>query len=246
MYSETAEIYDKLTSGIDYLSYAGYFVDVINKYKKIKTHSLLETGCGSGNLTRILASAGFDMTGVDSSTEMLSEAYTKEGAGILWINQDALKLDLFGTYDAAISLLDFPNHIIDSEKLVKYFSKIENYLNPGGLFIFDINTEYKFKNILADNVFYYDDDDYSCIWQNHFDKKSMLCTMDITLYRREGLLFRRSDTVNSERAYSVDDIKKAIETSGLTVIDILGDMKFEKPAENEERIFFVCQKASDE
>ncbi len=242
MYRETAEIYDKLTSGIDYESYAGYYIELLDRYKEIYTHSVLETGCGSGNLTRMLALKGLDMTGVDSSAEMLSEAYTKEGPGILWVNQDVMELDLFGTYDAAVSFLDFPNHIIKPDDLGKYFSLIKNYLNPGGLYIFDINSEYKFKNILGDNVFYYDDDDYSCIWQNTFNEKSRICNMEITLFKQEGSLFRRSDTSNTERAYSVDELQEIIESAGLSVIEILGDMKFEQPSEKEERIFFICRK----
>ena len=190
----------------------------------------------------MLALKGLDMTGVDSSAEMLSEAYTKEGPGILWVNQDVMELDLFGTYDAAVSFLDFPNHIIKPDDLGKYFSLIKNYLNPGGLYIFDINSEYKFKNILGDNVFYYDDDDYSCIWQNTFNEKSRICNMEITLFKQEGSLFRRSDTSNTERAYSVDELQEIIESAGLSVIEILGDMKFEQPSEKEERIFFICRK----
>ncbi|MBN1624670.1 MAG: methyltransferase domain-containing protein [Clostridia bacterium] len=246
MYRDTAEIYDKLTSGIDYAAYAGYFIELINRYKGINTHSLLETGCGSGNLTRLLALAGYDMTGVDSSAEMLSEAYTKDSPGILWVNQDVLELDLFGTYDAAVSFLDFPNHITDPADLGRYFALIENYLNPGGLYIFDINSEYKFRNILAENVFYYDDDDYSCIWQNSYNEKNRICSMEITLFKQEGKLFRRSDTCNYERAYSNEELIKIIESSGLSVIEVFGDLKFEKPVETEERIFFICRKEYNE
>lgn len=246
MYRDTAEVYDKMNSVIDYPAYAGYFIELLNRYKVINTHSLLETGCGSGNLTRLLASAGYDMTGVDSSAEMLSEAYTKEGPGILWINQDVRELDLFGTYDAAVSFLDFPNHLTDPADLRRYFSLIENYLNPGGLCIFDINSEYKFRKILSDNVFYYDDDDYSCIWQNSYHEESRICSMEITLFRREGKLFRRSDTSNLERAYSGEEIIKCLESSGLSLVEIFGDMNFEKPTETEERIFFICRKEYNE
>ncbi len=246
MYNETAEIYDKLTSGIDYAAYAGYFMDLFGLYGNGQIHSVLETGCGSGNLTRILAAAGYDMTGADASTAMLSEAYTKESPGILWINQDVLDLDLFGTYDAVMSFLDLPNHLTDKGSLAKYFGLVCNYLNPGGLFVFDINSEYKFSHVLSDNVFYYDDDDYSCIWQNHYDEKSRICSMDITLFKREGSLFRRSDARNFERAYSMDEIKAAVEKAGMSVIDALGDMSREAPGEREERIFFVCRKEQDE
>lgn len=242
MYRETAEIYDKLTSGIDYKSYAGYFAKLINKYKTIETHSVLETGCGSGSLTRILGAAGFDMTGVDICAEMLSEAYSKGDPGILWINQDVLDLDLFGTYDAVLSFLDFPNHITEPGNLLKYFSLVNNYLNPNGLFIFDINTIYKFKKVLSDNVFYYDEEDYSCIWQNHFNEESKICSMDITVYRRDGELFKRSDSKNSERAYSIKEIKQTAKTSGLSVVDVLGDRSMEQPRDKEERVFFVIKK----
>ena len=110
------------------------------------------------------------------------------------------------------------------------------------MFIFDINTEYKFREVLADNVFLYDDEDYSCIWQNSYDKVEKLCTMDITVYRREGELFRRSDSVNYERAYETVEITDMLEDAGLTLLQMYGDMVLEPPAESCERIFFAAMK----
>jgi len=245
MYRETADLYDKLTKDVDYPAYAGFLMDIIGKHSQ-NAHSLVEIGCGTGNLTRVLASAGFDMTGVDSSNEMLAEAYSKENAGILWINQDVTELDLFGSYDAAISFLDFPNHITDYNDLSVYFKRLYNFVNQGGLCIFDVNSEYKFREILGSNVFYYDEEDYSLIWQNHYDEDEKTCTMDITVFRREGEVFNRIDTVNIERYYSGEQLDKVLVSAGFSHMATYGDLSLEAPESDIERIFYVYRKEAND
>lgn len=127
---------------------------------------------------------------------------------------------------------------------MKYFRNVRNYLNPGSVFVFDINTEYTFRNIFSNNVFYSVDDDFSYIWQNDFNEKDKMCKMDITMFSKDNELYSRADTVNMEKAYSIDYLTKTLEEAGLPVIDLYNDLTFEKPGSDAERVFFVCQRGA--
>lgn len=242
MYKETAEFYDQLTPDVDYDMYAEYFTKIFEKHAKNKTHSVVDLGCGTGILTVAMAEKGYDMTGVDGSAEMLSVAYGNKSPGVLWINQDFVNLDLFGTYDAAISLLDCINHLIENGQVEQYFKRLRYFIEPGGLFVFDINSEYKFENTYKGNTFYSVEDDLSYIWQNEYDEKSKICTMDMTFFHKEGDGYRRVDTVNKERAYSIEYLSEQLEKCGFTVEALYDDSSFNEPSSHSERIFFVCRR----
>lgn len=242
MYKEAAGFYDRLTTDVDYEKYAEFFTAVFNKHAEKHPHSVVDLGCGTGNLTISMAEKGYDMTGVDSSSEMLSSAYSKKSPGILWINQDFTELDLYGTYDAAISLLDCINHMLDEESVGKYFKRMRNFVEPGGLFIFDINTEYKFENVYKDSVFYSVDDDLSYIWQNNYDPASGICTMDITFYKNEGGVYKRIDTINKEKVYGIPLLSRLLGESGFEIEAVYGDMMLEDPKDNAERIFIISRR----
>ncbi|MCK5758288.1 MAG: class I SAM-dependent methyltransferase [Clostridiales bacterium] len=242
MYKDTAQFYDRLTSDVDVSKYAAYFTEVFKKHAKIHPKSVMDLGCGTGRLTFAMAEKGYDMTGVDGSTEMLSVAYGKKGPGILWINQDFTELDLFGTYNAAVSLLDCVNHLLTDEMVAKFFKRLRYFIEPGGLFIFDINSEYKFNSIYKDNVFYSVDDDFSYIWQNHFDKNTGICTMDMTFFRKEGDVYKRFESVNKEKYYSIDFLREALKKSGFSVEALYNDCSFDEPTKTSKRIFFVCRR----
>lgn len=242
MYDSTAAYYDRMTADIDYKGYAGFFDNIISLHSDMKPAMVMDLGCGTGSLTFEMAEMGYDMTGVDSSPEMLNEAFLKKGPGILWINQDLTELDLFGTYGAAISLLDCVNHITDREDVLQYFKLVHNFLEPGGLFIFDANTKYKFEHVLASNVFYTVEEDFAYIWENSYDSKTRLCEMDITVFEKRDGLYARIDGTNEERCYEVDEIASFLGNAGFEVMAIYGDRKMEKPAEDEHRVFFVGRK----
>lgn len=242
MYKDTAEFYDLLTSDIDYLKYADFFSAVFKKHSKTDVRNVLDLGCGTGRLTVTMAEMGYDMTGVDASSDMLSVACSKNCPGILWINQDFTELDLFGAYDAAISLLDCLNHLLEEEMVEKYISHMRNFVEPNGLFIFDINSEYKFRSIYKDNVFYSVQDDFTYIWENKFDEDSKICEMDLTFFLKEGNIYRRFDSINKEKSYSVEFLSTVLEKSGFLIEALYSDCSFEIPGPETERIFFVCRR----
>jgi ubiquinone/menaquinone biosynthesis C-methylase UbiE len=244
MYNDTAGFYDRLTSDVDYQKYSDFFSAVFEKHAQKPPHSIIDLGCGTGNLTIKMAEKGFDMTGVDASAEMLAVAYSKKSPGVLWINQLFSELDLFGTYDAAISLLDCINHMLDEKSIRQYFRNLRNFIEPGGLFIFDINSEYKFKNVYSSNVFYSVDEDFSYIWQNNFNEKTGICSMDITIFIKEGGVYKRYDTGNREKAYGVAKLTGLLDECGFSVEALYGDGVLKEPAADEERIFIVNKRDS--
>ena len=246
MYKSTAGYYDKLTSDIDYRKYAEFFCHIVEKHASGKVHSMMDMGCGTGNFTLAMAAEGFDMTGIDSSSEMLSCALSKSGPEILWINQNLTELDLFGTYDAAVSLLDCVNHLLTDEEIEEYFRLVHNYVNPGGLFIFDINTEYKLEKTFSSNVFYTVEDDFAYIWHNEYDSKEKICRMDITLFIKENELYKRVDAVNHEKAYDIAFLSHKLTDAGFNIEAVYDDGVFGPPGDESERVFFVCRRKNSE
>jgi len=244
MYENFAYIYDSLMYDINYDKWADYIESVFNKYNN-KPNMILDLGCGTGSLCIKLAHRGYDMTGVDLSADMLSCARDKavgEDVDILFLNQDMREFELYGTVDCILCMMDSLNYVTSIEGVIKTLKLVKNYLNPGGLFIFDINTRYKFEEVLDGNVFYDVGDDVSYIWENEFIKDDEICEFDITFFVKEGELFRKYDEYHEERSYMEEELKEAIKDVGLTCIDTFHEFTFDKPKDKSERIFFVCKK----
>lgn len=241
MYNEFAFVYDKLISDVDYDAWADFYCRLFEKYA-LKPKLGLDLGCGTGSMTVKLSQRGFDMTGVDFSEEMLMVAREKSaGQDILYLNQDMTEFELYGTVDFIVSSLDCINYITDKRELLKVFKLVNNYLDPGGLFIFDINTLYKLENILGNNTFVIEDDNVFCSWQNEFDKKKKLCSFYLTFFCKNGDAYRRFDEVHCERAYEIEEIKALIEKSGMRLLGVYDNLSFDVPRKNSERIFFAAQ-----
>ncbi|HOV41769.1 MAG TPA: class I SAM-dependent methyltransferase, partial [Oscillospiraceae bacterium] len=180
-YSNFARFYDLLTGNISYKKRAEYFNSIIEKFGGEKG-ILLDLACGTGSLSEEMARLGYDVVGVDSSPEMLTVALDKKiesGLPIQYLCQDMTELDLFGTVDAAVCALDSINHLPDINSVRKTFEKVSLFSNPGAIFVFDANTPYKHREVLANNVFVYDLDEVFCVWQNSYDEKT--CTVEINL-----------------------------------------------------------------
>ncbi|HHV60120.1 MAG TPA: class I SAM-dependent methyltransferase [Clostridiaceae bacterium] len=233
---------------VDYSNLAGYIESIFRRYD-LKPGLVLDLGCGTGSLCIELSKKGYEMIGIDLSLDMLACARQKAlecEEDILFLNQDITNFELYGTVGAVVSLMDTINYITNKRSLERTFKLVKNYLDPGGIFIFDINTAYKFENVLADNVFYDIGDDVSYIWKNAYNRKSKICRFDLTFFVREGGLYRKFDEVHSERCYSIDELKEMIAASGLDVLDVFDDKTFNAPKKNSERVFFICRKGIDE
>lgn len=243
MYQDFAYLYDALQKDVPYKDFAAYYLRIMEKFGGQKG-LCLDLGCGTGNMTLCLDDLGFDMIGVDSSVDMLNVAREKameEGRNILFLNQDMTDFELYGTVNIVVSTLDCVNYITDEDALLKVFKLVNNYLDPKGLFIFDINSAYKLEHILGNNTYVSDDEEIFYSWQNSYDKKKKICIFDLTFFEKDEDVYYRYDETHYERAYSVDEITTLLTTAGLEVVGVYDNLTFNPPNEKSERIFFVAR-----
>jgi ubiquinone/menaquinone biosynthesis C-methylase UbiE len=243
-YSSFAQYYDSLTHNVDYAGRAEYFCTLFKKLNH-STGITLDLACGTGNLTIELAKRGIDVYGIDGSASMLSVAHQKaadEGLVILFLCQQMQSIDLYGTVDTVVCALDSINHMTSESDVLKTFERVSLFLNPGGCFIFDINSIYKHKYVLANNIFVYDTDDVYCVWQNRFEEKSNRVGISLDFFGREGNTYYRSSEHFYERAYSTNLIVSMLEKAGLKMVGLFDDLSFDAPNDKTERIIVAAIK----
>lgn len=244
-YTFFAQVYDKFMNDIDYDLWVDYIDKIWERYN-IKPKLVAELGCGTGNISGRLVKRGIDMIGIDISEEMLSVAREKaidEELDILYLCQDMCEFELYGTVDAIISVCDSINYITEKEDLLQVFKLVNNYLDPKGLFIFDINTEYKFKNILGNNTFGSVNEDVAYIWENNFDDEDKINEYYVNFFLQdeEDGRYDRIEECHYEKAYSIEEIKSLVSESGLELIDVFDAFTFDKPKDNSERLYIIAR-----
>lgn len=243
-YESFAQYYDRLTKNVEYTRRADYLCSLLEKWQH-EPGLTLDLACGTGSMTLELARRGFDVYGVDGSMEMLAEAQQKaadEGMSLLFLCQKMQMLDLYGTIDTAFCVLDSINHLTSEKEVQKAFERVSLFMAPGALFVFDVNTPYKHREILADNTFVYDTGDVYCVWQNSLDEKTDTVHISLDFFERSGSLYRRSCEHFSERAYSLDHLSAMLEQAGLEVLAVYDDLTTEAPGETCQRAVFVAKK----
>jgi 2-polyprenyl-3-methyl-5-hydroxy-6-metoxy-1,4-benzoquinol methylase len=244
-YSSFARYYDSLTHNVEYERRADYFCEILQKYGH-NPGITLDLACGTGSLTLALAKRGLDVYGADNSPAMLSVAQQKAaGAGLdlLFLCQDMRDLDLYGTVDTVVCALDSINHLTGENDVRRAFDRVSLFLNSGGYFIFDLNTMYKHRHILADHVFIYDKEDVYCVWQNHFNEKTYRVGITLDLFGRgEDGSYRRSTEQFYERAYEEEQIVSLLSQSGMEMVGLFDDLSFREPDEQSERVVFAARK----
>lgn len=243
-YTSFAEVYDIFMDNVPYQKWADDIRKILTRYG-IKEGLILELGCGTGSLTQEFAKSGYDMIGVDNSGEMLDIAMEKRersNLDILYLCQDMREFELYGTVRAVISICDSINYILEEEELLEVFKLVNNYLDPGGIFLFDMNTNYKYENLLADNSFSENRDDSSFIWDNYYDTETKINEYELTLFVKEkDSLYRKYEEMHYQRAYSTDEIKSLIERSGMEFIGVFEAFTQEEPKNHSERIYFIAR-----
>lgn len=246
-YSGFAEVYDMFMDDVPYEEWCGYLCDILEK-AGIREGLVLDLGCGTGKMTRLLQDRGYDMIGVDLSEEMLSIAREKGGSGILYLQQDMRELELYGTVRAVVCVCDSINYLLEEGDLLKVFMLVNNYLDPGGLFIFDMNTLYKYQTLLGDSVICENREQASFIWENYFDEDTGINEYDLTLYIEEGEtgLYRRYEEFHYQKAWSRDTVEKILKKAGLKLLAVYGEGSFENPGDTCERMYFVASEAEKE
>ena len=222
IYSILAPYYDEWNSEIDYAAWADGIEAFFAQNAKGKVESVLDLACGTGRMTVELAKRGYDMIGIDRSPEMLNfarRAAERAGGGIssriLWLLQEMTNFELYGTVDAIVCCLDSINHLTKPADLSACFSLAHNYLNPDGLFLFDVNSRRKFETVYADSSYSYDAPGVYCSWVNRYVKSSKLCSFWITLFREtQNGLYRRYEACENERMYPLRTLKSTLESKG--------------------------------
>lgn len=250
-YSAISRVYDEINSEIDYSAWADFIENCFDKYLVEKPSLVLDLACGTGSMTFELQKRGYDMIGADLSEDMLSEAYEKaydNGVdNVLFLRQDMRCFELYGTVGAICCCLDSINYLTADGDIDKCFSCAHNYLDPDGLFIFDVNTPYKFENVYGDNHYIFETSDSQgndayCGWQNYYDADIKLCSFKLTVFSEdEDGKISRADEEQTERCYSQAEITKSLQDNGFEVIGFYSDYNFSTPKENTERWYVVAR-----
>ncbi len=255
-YNAIAGVYDRINSGVDYEKWADMaetlFVRLLGKRPEL----ILDLACGTGRMTLTLARRCYDMIGVDRSPEMLARAtdalydlidgekFSESAPRPLFLCQDMKDFELYGTVGAVLCCLDSLNYLTEDGDLDAVFDKVANYLDTDGIFLFDMNTPYKFENIYGENSYVYDvaDGESFCVWQNFYDKKTKLCDFYLTVFERDADgKYERTDEEQCERCYSMDEIKTALERSGMELAAVYADYCLGEPAPDTPRWYFAAR-----
>ncbi|MCX4268696.1 MAG: class I SAM-dependent methyltransferase [Lachnospiraceae bacterium] len=243
-YTNFAQVYDLFMDNIPYIEWCDYITSLLQEYQ-ISEGLLLDLGCGTGTLTEALSKKGYDMIGIDASLEMLEIAMEKHlasGSNTLYLLQDMRNFELYGTVKAIISICDSINYILTLEELIQVFSLVNNYLDPKGIFLFDLNTEYKYHTLLADNTIAEAREDSSFIWENYYDPDTKINEYHLTLFLKEKEeLYHRYTETHYQRSYSLEEIQTALQKAGLTFLAAYDAFTREPVKADSERIYILAR-----
>lgn len=246
IYSELAPFYDLLMSHVNFKGITDFYIKLA-KMHNWNGSRILDLACGTGNITLELFRQGYSVTGIDLSQEMLTMAEEKiRSAGFEpdFYCQNMINLQVPERYDLIISAFDSMNYVLREEDLSRVMVRVNEALKPGGLFIFDVHSEYKFKEVFGGNTFTYSGSDYSYIWQNKYDSKKSISSMSLDIFIQvKDDIYRRIEEYHQERCYLPEHLQRLLESSGLGVLAVFGDQKLKRPGPKAERIYFVAQKS---
>lgn len=261
-YTDFASVYDTFMDETPYEDWADWIHKLICEYGISKPqqdkraqeqsfdlldtekHLVVDLGCGTGTLTEMLAAKGYDMIGIDLSQEMLQIAITKKEANnseVLYLCQDMRELDLYSTAGTIISVCDSVNYLLDEEDLLETFRLVNNYLYPGGIFIFDFNTKYKYEEVIGDTTIAENREDCSFIWENYYHEDECINEYELTVFvRDESGFFRKFEENHYQRGYTLAEMKALVERAGLRFIKAIDADSHEEPTLRSERIYIVA------
>lgn len=249
-YTSIAGFYDELNAEYDYKGYADYIHSQVKKHGLVEGSLALDLACGTGKMTFLLRELGYDMTGVDLSEDMLAIARDisaeREINDILWLCQPMQEFELYGTVDLCVCCLDSLNYLTRRDDLKRCLMLVRNYLVPDGLFIFDVNTPYRFKNVYGQNDFVSEGDGVVMTWQNDFNEKTGLCRFYLSFFEElDDGTYSRSQEIQVERSYSMRQILSLLSECGFEVLDIHGSTNGKPFSDNDEKWYFTVRNKKD-
>ena len=242
-YHELAQSYDRLTNDVDYDATVEFYYDILAR-EGISPRTAVDLACGTGSVALRLAQRGLQVTAVDLSWEMLMVAQQKAAEADVYpqfVCQPLQQLRLPRGVDLAVCALDSIDYILDPEDCKKAIQRVYKALNPGGCFIFDVNTPEKLR-AMDGQTFLDEDEDVYCVWRGEFDEATNICSYGMDLFQREGNVWHRSFEEHREYAYSAEQLVAYLRAAGFTSIRVYGDRTFEAPETGEQRIYIKARK----
>lgn len=242
-YHALAASYDRLTNDVDYEATVEFYMEILRR-EGVQPRTAVDLACGTGSVTKLLAQKGYGVTGVDMSEEMLTQAFQKVQEmeqPPRFICQPLQRLWLPRGVDMAVCALDSLDYITNPADCAEAIRRAYKALNPGGIFIFDVNTPEKLR-AMDGQVFLDEDDDVYCVWRGEFDEQTNICSYAMDLFQRSGDVWHRSFEEHCEYAYSQAQLMQYLKDAGFTHIEVYADRKFEAPGAGEQRIYFKARK----
>ena len=266
-YTDFASVYDTFMDDTPYQEWADFLAELISTYGISKPHKngekaleaessekekletekdlVVDLGCGTGTLTELLSRKGYDMIGVDMSAEMLNVALAKKeksGSPILYLCQDMRELDLYSTVGTVISVCDSVNYLLEDEEVLETFGLVNNYLYPGGIFLFDFNTVYKYEQIIGDTTIAENREKCSFIWENYFYEDEMVNEYDLTLFiREESDLYRKYEELHYQKAYELEQVKELLLQAGMEFVAAYDAFTHDPVTAESERMYIIAR-----
>lgn len=243
-YTSFASVYDTFMDNVPYEEWASFIREKLCSHG-IEEGIVLDLGCGTGTMTECLAEYGYDMIGVDNSEDMLELAMEKRYESehdILYLLQDMREFELYGTVKAVVSVCDSVNYITEQEELEEVFRLVNNYLDPEGIFLFDFNTVYKYRDVIGDSTIAEDRGECSFIWDNRYYEEEQINEYDLTLFiEEEEDLYRRYTETHYQRGYTLEEMKQLLQNAGLIFVEALDSDTKEPASELSERICIIAR-----
>ena len=242
-YHALADSYDRLTNDVDYRATVDFYFDILAR-EGLNPKTAVDLACGTGSVAMLLAEKGLAVTAVDLSAEMLTVASQKAQElehPPVFVCQPLQELRLPRGVDLAVCALDSLDYITDPADCAEAIRRVYKVLNPGGIFIFGVNTPEKLR-AMDGQVFLDEDEDVYCVWRGEFDEDTNICAYGMDLFQRRGDLWERSFEEHREYAYSAEQLTDYLKDAGFTHIRVYADRKFESPAPGEQRIYFKARK----
>jgi len=243
IYRHFSQVYNVFMDDTPYERWTGCIDEIFKSYGVPTGGLVLDLACGTGTMAFLMAQKGYELIGVDMSADMLSEAYVQmqeKGLHILFLNQDMRTLDLYGTVDAAYSSCDSFNYMLTPDDFEKALKNVALYLNSDGVFIFDLKTESKYRE-LGDNTYYDDIDSASYIWKNTYNADTGINEYQVQFFSQQGGDSVTFTETHLQRSYSIETVTALAQQAGFEVVSVLDGYSYNAAHPDSERVTYICK-----